>query len=150
MIGTVGCARHSSAETQAPTQSRSHADEIKQAVQEHLDKAEKTIELIVTGLSNGKIEKVEPTGATIKDVRQLSPEDAEAELIRQRLVAVERSLSNIAKSMSHEKDGVGSNCYWKEECTYWYCTKWGSTGNGGTAKCLEYACGATEWKWVCD
>jgi hypothetical protein len=148
LITAAGCEHASMGAAEATKHAQAEA--LVRSAQEHLDKTEEAIAMIVQNMSNGEAETAGPAEVAQHDDRRLSPEEAEAELFSQRQQAIERSLSNIATAVANSKKGVGSNCHWKEVCTYWYCKKWGSTGNGGTAKCLEYECGATEWRLVCD
>jgi len=71
-----------------------------------------------------------------------SREQRDHESILARLAAIQKSLTNFANL------AVGENCHWEQVAVGWRCVKWGSTGNGGTAKCLEYET-IYEHRYVC-
>jgi len=95
-------------------------------------------------------EENNPTGAELWD-GQKSREQHEAESICMRLTAIQRSLVNFTFPFPNPADDIpiGDNCHTEKVCIGWRCVSWGSTGNGGTPKCLEYE-GIYEYRFVCD
>lgn len=85
-----------------------------------------------------------------------SREQRDHESILARLAAIQNSLVNFASFPfgdpilpGDDLPPVGGNCRWEQVVVSYRCVKWGSTGNGGTAKCLEYE-PIYESRWICD
>ncbi len=122
------------------------------AIGDQLDTIEASLLTLLQAISPAKstvvvVEKNNVTSTDIRD-RHKSQEQREAEAISMRLAAIQKSLVNISSALSTAKAGVGENCHIEKVCVGFRCVRWGSTGNGGTAKCLEYE-GIYEYRFVC-
>jgi len=101
------------------------------------------------------VNKEIPSGAEMHDEHK-SRKQRDHESILARLAAIQKSLTNFANFPfgdpilpGDDLPPVGQNCRWEQVVVNWRCVKWGSTGNGGTAKCLEYE-PIYESRFICD
>ncbi len=100
------------------------------------------------------LDKKCPSGAEVCD-EHVSREQRDHESVLARLAAIQKSLANFASFPfgdpilpGDDVPPVGDNCRWEQVIVSWRCVRWGSTGNGGSAKCLEYE-PIYESKFVC-
>jgi len=101
------------------------------------------------------VDKKCSSGAETCDER-LSREQRDQESVLARLDAIQKSLTNFSSFPfgnpilpGDDLPPVGDNCHWEQVIVNWRCVRWGSTGNGGTPKCLEYE-PIYENRFVCD
>jgi len=74
---------------------------------------------------------------------QLDDERLQVELLRQKVAAIQSSLSNLSEVLAGADTLAAIGDYrWTAGCTYVYCCKWGPPPGGqGTAVCIEQCCG---------
>lgn len=120
------------------------------AIDNQFDLVEASLLALMQTISPAKSVVVEKNSSTIAEMRdgRKSREQRERESTSMRLAAIQRSLANISSTLSDAKVGVGENCHTEKVRVGWRCVRWGSTGNGGTAKCLEHE-GIYEYRFVC-
>jgi len=122
-------------------------------IDDQLDAVEASLLALMQAMSPAKSAVVvaEKNGSTSAEMRDghKSRKQRERESISMRLAAIERSLANISSTLSDAKTEVGDNCHIEQVCVGYRCVRWGSTGNGGTVKCLEYEA-IYEYRFVCE
>jgi len=118
-----------------------------------LDHIDKSIDKLKNSISKTPINKQEykSSNAEVATTVNITGDKSDSEIIKQRLKAIENSISNIGKALADSKTEIGSNCYFVDVCTSVVCIRYSAPPDvsGGTPVCVESECRAWETRFVC-
>ena len=131
------------------------ADAPTNQINEQLTAIEAVLSKLARAAALGKaIKEAEPapSGRETSFDPNKSREEHEHQSILARLSAIRQSLASYPFGQpilpGDELPPVGQNCRVEKVIVDWKCVQWGSTGNGGTAKCVK-AEPIYEYRFIC-
>lgn len=147
--GILGMAGSACSSASAPEPAASMRQE---AIVDHVDALERSIENVVATLSSGARPAEAPVAKSLQFGGAATEAEEQVHALEKRLEAARKSLDNIASSTEKFKTNSAGldECHWVKECVYITCCRWGAPpSDPGTVKCLEQCCGAWEMRYVC-